>query len=131
MKPSMIYFFLGDNIEWDHRVKALINIWETMIDHLMIKNRNTDRVLVVNYEDLVKNTESEVLRMLRFLGLYISPERLKEQLKTEFSTFKRNHTSNVFEHFTTTQKQLINTAINTVSSRLNSQVLQLKGYVRN
>ena len=121
---------LGDNIQWKHGVKMLIRSWEAMIYHLLIKNRNVDRVLVVKYEDLVKNTEHEVLRMLGFLGYSIAPDLLKERLKIEFSAFKRNHVSNVFKHFTTTQKRLINSVINSVSSRLNSHLLPLKEYVR-
>lgn len=100
-----------------------------MIDHLLIKNRNMERVLVVKYEDLVNNTQSEVLRMLKFLGHFVTPDSFKEQLKIDFSAFKRNH-SLMFEHFTPAQKQLINTVINNVSSRLKSQLLPLKEYIR-
>lgn len=108
----------------------LIKVWEAMVNHLLIENKEVNRVLLVKYEDLVKNTEIEVVRMLRFLGLYIPLEQLEERLKTEFATFKRNHRKASFEHFTTTQKQLINGAIRTVSSRLNSRLLPLQEYTR-
>lgn len=123
----LLLYFAGDNVLWNLRVKELMKIWETMINHLLIKNKNTERVLVIKYTDLVKNTRSEVLRMLKFLGYFVTPDSLKQRMKIEFNAFKRSHGSTSFEHFTPAQKQLINTVINNVSSKLKSPI---KDYIR-
>lgn len=122
----------GDNVKWNHRVKQLVKIWESMINHLLIgENKNRPPpVLLIKFEDLIKNTTHEVLRMVRFLGHDMSEGMLRDRLKQDFSTFKRNDTIATFEHFTAAQKQLINTVISYVGSRLKPQLLPVKEYIR-
>jgi hypothetical protein len=111
-------------------VKELATIWKTMIQHLLIYNKHPKRVLVVKYEDLVKNTQSEVLRILSFLGYFTTLDFVTERLKTEFSAFKRSQNSIAIDHFTTSQKILVNQVISDVATRLKPQLLPLKEYLR-
>lgn len=48
------------NIWWDFR---FLNSWSSMLQHM------PDRILVVKYENLCRNTTAEVQRMLDFLGI--------------------------------------------------------------
>ena len=61
------------------------------------------RVLVVRYEDLLEDTITEVTRILHFLEVPFSNERLQSLKKTGFDQFHRNR-SNEFDHFTRKQR---------------------------
>ena len=61
------------------------------------------RVLVVRYEDLLEDTITEVTRILHFLEVPFSNERLQSLKKTGFDQFHRNH-SNEFDYFTRKQR---------------------------
>ena len=87
-------------------------------------------VLVVRYEDLKRDEAGEVRRMLEFLQVAYSEERLG----ASYSHFYRNHTD-TFEHFTPEQKQFVNRVIVQCSEEMESMGitdwLHLKQYVRN
>lgn len=114
-------------MKWNNRVRQLARTWEQMVNHLLIENKNHP-VLVVKYEDLKANTVHEVMRMVQFLGYEIPKDLLVERMKQKFTAFYRNHTL-TFQHFTTAQKNYINSIINRVDSKLKSQSLPLRHYI--
>ena len=67
-------------------------------------------MLIVYYEDLKRNVVRELKRMLAFLDVSYSVNDLHNMMLSKFDQFHRNH-SDEFEHYTKSQKQLINSII--------------------
>ena len=59
--------------------------------------------IVVRYEDLVKDTRTQLQRMLEFLQYPYTEERLDCVMKNQIETFHRKH--HEFDPFTDQQKQ--------------------------
>ena len=78
--------------------------------------------MVVKYEDLKKNVDSEVMMMLDFLDYPYSLNTLK-RLKIEYDEFQRRHLNMRFEHFTHEQKLFLKTVIHNTIHVLDSHRL--------
>ena len=68
-------------------------------------------ILVVKYEDLKRDTFTEVKRMLNFLSFGYDAAELKARLDGDFATFHRTHKDGAFDHFTPPQRAYIRTVI--------------------
>ena len=62
-------------------------------------------VHVVSYEDLQNDTVREVEKILDFLHFPYSHEDLIQRLRVNFTTFRRPHMNDGFQHFSPEQKE--------------------------
>ena len=116
-------------MKWNGTIYKLMKMWEKMMNHFFLMNKSNP-VLVIQYEDLKSNPLKEIIRILNFLHYVISEDLVRDRLQHQFTTFYRNHTSS-FEHFTTAQKEYINSVISKVDYRIGSRSrLPLKDYLR-
>ena len=82
--------------------------WKLRLTNWVINTSDQHPVHVVRYEDLKNNTAAEVAKILSFLNIPYSKEYLQLSLQVDFTTFKRKHVSDNFQHYTSSQKQHIN-----------------------
>ena len=75
-----MYTFVGDNPGWQNLVKSNSNKWQLMIQSNLVDNAERP-VLVVFYEDLKQDLEFQIRRMLEFLDLPLSKEKLNATLQ--------------------------------------------------
>ena len=66
------------------------------------------------------NTVHEVQRMLHFLGIECEEEMLAEILGTGFNTFHRQHSQEVFDHFTAEQRLRVSEGVKVTKALLAS-----------
>ena len=69
--------------------------------------------------------------MLDFLQISYNDSKLEQLLAVDYSTFRRSHTTD-FEHFTNSQKELVEKSIRDVVSELaqgNKTLPQLQNYI--
>lgn len=93
-----------------------------------VSNNHNHPVLVVMYEDLKKDTLTELKRMLDFLQVPYSRSRLIEVVSRGYSTYKRQHVEE-FDHYTTEQREVVCSAIERVSKALQENSLLVKANV--
>ena len=101
------------NTSWNNFVHEQAMIWEQTI-LAWITNNYDHPVLVVKYEDVKKNTESELRRILDFLQVPYSSSRLKEVVARGYHMYRRKH-SELFDHYTSGQRDTVTSAIHRVS----------------
>ena len=102
-------------------------IWERTV-LAWVSNNHNHPVLVVKYEDLKKDTLTEVKRMLDFLQVPYSESRLTEVVFRGYSMYKRQHVEK-FDHYTTEQREVVRSAIERVSRTLHENSLLVKANV--
>ncbi|CAI8056765.1 WSC domain-containing protein 1 [Geodia barretti] len=119
---SMDSKFFGQNAEWEEFVFTNAVIWQETLVGWLVNNHN-HRVLVVRYEDLVTNTDSEVMMMLDFLGYPYSLSTISKRLK-DYNEFRRRKASTTeFDHFTASQVEFVETVIENTQRILRSHRL--------
>ena len=96
--------------------------WQDTVIGWLINNHNHP-VMVVKYEDLKRDILPEVMMMLDFLEFPYSVASIMRILKKDYSEFKRQHKNVMFEHFTPTQKAIIQTVIRNTTYILKSHGL--------
>ena len=84
----------------------------------MVDNHNHS-VLVIRYEDLKKDVSGNLRRMLDFLQVPYTEQRLQE---VGFKEFKRNH-SEEFDHYAREQRDFVRSVINDTLSVLKARGL--------
>lgn len=108
--------------------------WQTRINNWVLDG-DVRPVLVVRYEDLKKDTATEVAKMLDFLNIeYTSRQDIHQRICQGYTEFKRLHTAkDDFEHFTQKQRDFIGSLINDVlisAKAVNkSHILKLEEYI--
>ena len=107
--------------------------WKARIKNWVLDSINSHPVHIVRYENMRSNTTSEVAKMLSFLHIPFNKVTLADKLQNDFTTFKRKHTSDNFEHLSSSQKQhiksvLIDTIELAESANL-TNILGLKDYL--
>ena len=80
---SFNFLFLGNNFEWINLVTKELKGWQKLIEFWLEWGQNHP-LLVVQYEDLVNNTSREIDVMLRFIGIQISLEDIRQKLRVQF-----------------------------------------------
>ncbi len=80
-------------------------------------NNHDHPVLIVKYEDIKNNIQSELRRMLDFLQVPYSSSRLKDVVARGYRMYRREH-SETFDHYTPGQRDTVTSAIKRVSKRL-------------
>ena len=68
-------------------------------------------VLVIRYEDLVKNATTGLRKMLEFLQVPYTKERFYEVTTRDYKEFKRKHYEE-FDHYTREQRDFVRSVIN-------------------
>ena len=90
-------------------------------------------VHVVRYEDLINDTVKEVGRMLDFLNVNYNKEDLRNKLREDFTVFKREHSSDNFEHYSPQQKlhmkSVLQEAIRMAEQGNKTEILRLHEYL--
>ena len=119
--------------EWNTFVSEYAKGWKARIINWVL-NEDERPVHVVRYEDLKKDTATEVAKMLDFLGIeYTNRQDIYQRICQGYTEFKRIHTaSDDFEHFTQEERYIIGSAIKDVliaAKAVNkSHILRLEEY---
>lgn len=75
------YDYSGDNAEWTDFVDSNTKYWLKMITYWVLTWSSTSNHLhVVRYEDIVENCNKEVSKMLRFMGVRVEEDDVKDKL---------------------------------------------------
>ena len=106
----MLYCFNVGIPEWDQFLRTYSEKWKSRLTNWVL-NSNKQAVHVVRYEDLKADVPGEVAKMLTFLNIPFNREHLPLRLKDDFTAFKRNHTNDKFEHYSSSQTEYIRTML--------------------
>ena len=112
---------LGENEDWNDWVRIQSLIWKRTVLAWVVDNYNHS-VLVIRYEDLKKDTSVSLRRMLDFLQVPYTEQRLQEVITQGFKDFKRKH-SEEFDHYTREQREFVRSVINDTLSVLKARGL--------
>ena len=106
--------------------------WKTRLKNWVLDSHK-QAVHIVRYEDLQRDVAGEVAKMLMFLKVPFNKEELPIRLDGDFTIFKRKHTNDNFEHFSSNQTEFIRRAlVDTIKlARLanKSHLLQFEDYL--
>ncbi|XP_071956126.1 sialate:O-sulfotransferase 2-like [Antedon mediterranea] len=116
--------------EWNAFVDVQINDWrDTALNWI----KNTPKILVVHYENLEDNTFKEIHRMMDFLNVFATDNRIKCAIQEHPSSkstglslgnhFRKTRVYLTNNPFSDSQKELIDRNIEMVNSTLNSKGL--------
>ncbi len=111
----------GENKAWDAYVHREAVEWQNTIIGWLLRNKEHP-VMVVKFEDLKRSTVVEVKRMLDFLLVPYTMEKVLEVVGSEFAEFRRKHQQS-FEHFTPEQKEFVTQVLRTTMKLLNARKL--------
>lgn len=92
--------------EWDEFLRGYMERWQTRLKNWVLDSQEHP-VHVVRYEDLQQDVPGEVAKVLTFLKIPFNEEELSIRLKSDFTTFKRKHTSVQFDHYSGGQRDYI------------------------
>ena len=105
--------------------------WQFMIKEWVVSHER-HAILVIKYEDLLKNASHQVKRILSFLQMPYRDKEVDERLVKGFDSFHRSHKPG-FEHYTPGQKQrvlrTVNDSIQLLNSSRLSHLLDLHDYL--
>ena len=123
----------GDNVRWNKFVQRQMLRWKSIIENWLIFNPENP-VIVIQYEVLKEQVNSQVERILKFLNVEYDKNKLDRNLKDGFNFFKRNKECANFEHFTANQKKYIIGVIKDVRNMLmahkKSHILSVDQYLQ-
>ena len=88
-----------------------MNMWKSRIINWVLKSSDEHPVHVVRYEDLKKDTPGELSKILTFLRIPHTVKDISSRLLEDFTTFKRRHVNDNFEHYSRSQKQYIKSVL--------------------
>ncbi|KAH6886262.1 P-loop containing nucleoside triphosphate hydrolase protein [Thelonectria olida] len=91
-----------EKLVWDHRLQMFLDVKaqrDDWFDHVLSwwEHKDAENVLFLAFEELKRNTESQLRRIAEFLDIELSPEKLEEirskigfsqMQKTQFSALK-------------------------------------------
>ena len=121
---------------WNTFLYTYLNQWLTLIENWILRQsrNNSNKVLVVKYEDLKQDTLKEIGRMMTFLGLPFDKEVVAHRLAEDFTDFKQPHNAGSdFEHYRFDQimrvKDAVLRAIRLTEKSNMTHVLDLTDYL--
>ena len=91
-------------------VEKYFSHWIKMLTNWVFENHRYP-IHVVSYEDLQRDTVGEVEKILDFLHFPYNHDELAERLRDDFTTFRRPHSNDGFQHFSPKQKELLRKTI--------------------
>ena len=119
--------------EWDEFLHKYMEKWKARIKNWVLDSIDHHQVHVVRYEDLKQHISDEMAKMLSFLKIPFSEKELPTRLHDDFTTFKRKHNTDIFEHYSNSQKAHIRTVLlDTIQLAKESnltRVLRLEEYI--
>ena len=95
------YCHLVDNIEWQRYALSAGYRYQRTVERWL--KEPTIPLIVVRYEDLAKDTKTQLQRMLEFLNYPYTEEILDCVVTHQIETFHRKH-DHEFDPFTTKQR---------------------------
>ena len=114
--PRAVYFSLK-NVPWNNQfISVFIKRWNRSVKKFK-EYRSDDRVLMVNYEELVNNVNYKILEICNFIGEEYNNDMLKNRL-SNFETFGKNSWS--FKNEFATSRKVDNSSIEKWKNNLNS-----------
>ena len=120
---TQTYTYTVDNPDWDKWVKSNAVIWQDTVMGWVVNNHG-HRVMVVRYQDLQKDANSEVMMMLDFLEFPYTLTTVNKKLAKNYNEFHRKHSNTTsFQHFTSEQREFIKSVIQNSILLLQSQGL--------
>lgn len=120
--------------DWDEFLHTYMNAWLTRLRNWVLNQTPEHPVVVVKYEDLKKDTMTEVEKILTFLGFSFDENYVSQRLAEDFTMFKRPHSKeSEFERYTGDQlqhmKSVVLQAIKLVEEKLMTHVVKLDDYL--
>ena len=88
---------LANNTGWGNSVKKISTKWKRLVSGWVSTKRYP--VLVVGYENLVKNTHAELRKMLDFIGYPYSEDDILCTVKSSGEGFHRSHAKKQYNPF--------------------------------
>ena len=105
--------------------------WSTRL-HQWVINQDKYPVHILRYEDLRQDFVGEIEKVLLFLNVVYDSDALKSKLSEDYTEYRRPHYSDVFEHYSEKQKELVRSVVldvNNAADRVNkSSLLRLDKY---
>ena len=93
----MYSVILANNTGWANSVKRSSTKWKKIVSSWA--NTKQYPVLVIGYENLVKNTYAELKKMLDFIGYPYSEDDILCTVKKSGEAFHRSHTKKQYNPF--------------------------------
>lgn len=107
--------YIAETKQWVEFFGQYLDRWKERIINWVLTNKEHP-VHVVNYEELQNNTVGEVEKILDFLHFPYNHSDLVERLRVDFTTFRRLHMNDGFQHFLPEQKQQLRETITNLLS---------------
>ena len=82
-------------------------------------------ILIIHYDDLLKDSLEQVIRILEFLEYDYDKTELATRLEDGFRDVQRKHTQQ-FEHYTAGQKVFVRSMLNSTMQTLQSMNISYK-----
>ena len=103
--PSLI----GNVKSFEERKDGILTLVGKWNDHYRSWTRNKNNLLIIKYEDLIKNPETELFKLIKFLQKYINFETSEKKNKmtlktTSFSNLKKMEEQGLFKEGVTNKK---------------------------
>ena len=109
------FIFVAYKKEWNSKVRYFARKWRSRVALWLEVTEYP--VLFIGYENLVKDTHTELKRMLDFIGYPYSEEDVICAVKGS-NTFRRNHTKEHSNVYTPEQQVFVNNVIKDVDASL-------------
>ena len=94
------------NSAWGHFVQKEVQTYYQTVTGWLTK-KEPHPVLVVKYEDLLKDVRRELERILNFLQAPYSAGQLERVLRAGYREYLRPHAAVEFEHYTEKQRKYV------------------------
>ena len=94
---NLYFIILANNTGWANSVKKISTKWKRLVSDWVSTKRYP--VLVVGYDNLVKNTRAELRKMLDFIGYPYSEDDILCTVKSSGEGFHRSHTKKQYNPF--------------------------------
>ena len=121
------FFFIAYNKGWNGKVKYHSHKWKNRVTQWL--NVTEYPVLFIGYENLMKDTYTEVKRMLDFIGYPYSEDDIVCAVKSS-NAFHRNHTKEHSNVYSPEQQEFITSIIKDVDASLLKHNIYLYNYDR-
>ena len=110
---SIVCKHTGENEEWNAYVHTGAVEWQQTLFAWVLNNLRHP-MIVVKYEDMIKDTSKELQRMLHFLQVPYSDAQFQSVVTRGYTEFKRpHHPHNDYDHYTSQQRAFVNSIIRT------------------
>lgn len=117
---------VGNDSRWDEFVRREAVVWQETVLGWLVHNMDHP-VLVTRYEDLKEDTGRELERILFFLQVPYSRQRLEEVVREGYSEYHRPPEVQ-FPHYTETQTEFVKEVVRRTSEAVG--YVQMSDYLQ-